>query len=32
VGLLSASGYKASWSKEEAENGLDVHIKIIAVK
>ncbi len=29
VGLLSASGYKASWSKEEAENGLEVHIKIV---
>ncbi len=32
VGLLSASGYKASWSKEEAENGLDVHIKIVSRK
>ncbi len=32
VGLLSASGYKASWSKEEAENELDVHIKIKTIK
>ncbi len=32
VNLLSSSGYKASWSKEEAENGLEVHIKIVPKK
>ncbi len=32
VNLLSASGYKATWSKQEAENGLEVHIKIVSSK